>query len=437
MVLQGEEMKRIVSLLSLVLASAAMATESPKNIIMVIGDGMGPAYTTAYRYFSDNKETAQIDETVFDRHLVGMASTYPARQSGYVTDSAAGATALSSGNKSYNGAIGVDINKQPVESILQFAKKHGKKTGIAVTSQINHATPAAFSAHNEYRRNYNEIANSYFDDKVDGKFVLDVMLGGGWEYFIREDRNLVDEFQNAGYQYIDSLDQLVKLKKGNPTLGLFGETGMPWALDSKNNMRLPLIAEAAVKQLENDNGFFLLIEASQVDWAGHGNDVSSAMAEMHDMALTLEWLEQYVANRDDTLVVITADHSTGGLTLAANDEYVWDPTLLKGLKAATATMAKASVEMENPVPYIESNLGFSLTKEEKESLAEPHDNDPVTVFRRINAILDSRSNTGWTTKGHTAVDVQIFAMGKGREQFAGHLDNVEIPKMMFKMIGNK
>ena len=130
----------------------------PKNIIMVIADGMGPAYTTAYRYFNDNPATELIEETIFDRLFIGTSSTYPASTSGLVTDSAASATALASGVKSYNGAIGLDVNKKRVQTVLEFAKIQGKKTGIVVTSQINHATPAAYLAHNESRQNYNANA---------------------------------------------------------------------------------------------------------------------------------------------------------------------------------------------------------------------------------------------------------------------------------------
>ncbi len=115
----------------------------PHNIIMVVADGMGPAYTTAYRNYADDPATPEIETGILDQILVGNASTYPAAVSGYVTDSAAAATALATGVKSYNGAIGVDADKQPVESVLQHAKKLGMRTGVAVTSQINHATPIA------------------------------------------------------------------------------------------------------------------------------------------------------------------------------------------------------------------------------------------------------------------------------------------------------
>ena len=193
---------------------------------MVIGDGMGPAYTSAYRYFSDDPNTKEVEETVFDRHLKGSSSTYPAAISGVVTDSAASPTALGTGVKSYNGAIGVDVNKKAVQTVLEWAKLQGKKTGVVVTSQINHATPASYLTHNESRKNYNAIADSYIDDGIKA----DIYLGGGSQYFIRDDRNLVEEFKQAGFHYLDSYQGLTNLPKAKPVLGLFADVGLPWAL---------------------------------------------------------------------------------------------------------------------------------------------------------------------------------------------------------------
>ncbi len=155
------------------------APSRPQNIVIMVGDGMGPAYTSAYRYFNDNPDTEEIEQTVFDRLLVGMASTYPARVSGYVTDSAAAATALATGVKSYNGAISVDTQKQPIPTIMEKAKQRGMSTGVAVTSQINHATPAAFLSHSESRKNYVELANKYLETDAD------VMLGAARNTSIR------------------------------------------------------------------------------------------------------------------------------------------------------------------------------------------------------------------------------------------------------------
>jgi alkaline phosphatase len=427
-------MKLLATLLLVVLCHSTLAANTPKNIIMIVGDGMGPAYTTAYRIYADDLSTPEVEETVFDRLLVGMASTHPHMDTGYVTDSAASATALSSGVKTYNGAIGVDVNKQPVQTILELAKTQGRKTGVAVTSHINHATPASFGAHNVSRQNYVQIADSYFDDKTNGQFIFDVMLGGGWKYFIREDRNLVEQFKAAGYQYVDELTQLDTIKTGTPLLGLFADVGMPWALDSVNQIRLPTLAKAAIQQLENDKGYFLLIEASQIDWAGHGNDVGSAMAEMHDLAVTLEWLEQYLIKNPNTLMVATADHSTGGLSIGANGDYSWSPEWLKKLKASPAEIGKQLIEAPDRGALATDLLGFELTKEEISSINMIESDKSRPFHQAISIILDNRSNTGWTTSGHTGEDVQIFAKGLGSERFRGHLDNTRIAKTIFELL---
>lgn len=430
--------------------------DAPKNIIMIVGDGMGPAYTTAYRYFNDNPDTAVIEQTVFDRHLVGSSSTYPARVSGYVTDSAAGATALATGTKSYNGAIGVDVNKKPVESVLVWAKKQGKKTGMVVTSQINHATPASYLAHNESRHNYNEIADSYLAAHED----IDVLLGGGWQYFIREDKNLVEAFKAKGFKYIDNYQQLATLPSNEKVLGLFADKGLPWALDDSNKHRLSTMVKPAISQLENKNGFFMLIEASQVDWGGHSNDIAVAMAEMDDLAKTLEYLELYVEKNPDTLVILTADHSTGGFTIGQGGKYLWQPEVLRSMTMSADAIAKKLAIQEITAKNVSELLNFEITEAEaaqliatKKSLADAlitYNKLPKAekvkmkkptaqklLRQHINRIIDQRSITGWTTFGHTGVDVPVFAIGQQKELFNGHIDNTEVATKIFTLLGKK
>ncbi len=436
----------------LCLSSTALAQSTlPKNIIMIIGDGMGPAYTTAYRYYKDNPETSIIEQTVFDRHLVGMASTYPAAESGYVTDSAAAATALGSGKKTYNGAIGVDTNKQAVMSVLTWAKQQNKKTGVVVTSQVNHATPAAYLTHNESRKNYNQIADSYINDGAK----VDLLLGGGWQYFIRPDRNLIDEFKQAGFHYLDHYNQLDSLPKKQPILGLFAQVGLPWALDDINPHRLTTMTQAANHYLANPQGYFLLIEASQIDWAGHNNDIAAAMAEMDDLAKLLEYLEGYVAQHRDTLVILTADHSTGGFTLGAKGKYIWQPELLRTMTIAPETIANTLSEQKINQTLTTELFNFQLTdkeisqlKAEKQAVtAQRHnylnnDNKETTeapkvneaLYKQITNIIDKRTNTGWTSGGHTAIDVPVFAFGKQHEIFIGHQDNTDIAKKLFSLL---
>ncbi|HBY86180.1 MAG TPA: alkaline phosphatase, partial [Colwellia sp.] len=393
----------------------------------------------------------------------------PAKVSGYITDSAAAATALATGVKTYNDAISVDTNKKPLLTVLEWAKQQGKKTGVVVTSQINHATPASYLSHNENRNNYNAIADSYIDNGIKA----DVYFGGGWKYFIREDRHLVNEFKAAGFQYIDDYKQLSTLELNKPALGLFGDSGLPWALDDTEKHRLSLMTEAATKQLNNANGYFMLIEASQIDWAGHGRDIGAAMAEMDDLAETIAFLERYVAKNPDTLVVLTADHSTGGLSIGRktaksnkdiHSKYLWQPEILRTLPFSPQAFAKTFADNELSLQQVNETLNFEISSEEMDLLISskqegikimdayqqlseaqrqgkwaPRVEGPILIT--LKKMIDIKTNTGWGSISHsgthTAVDVPVYAFGKGSEQFKGQIDNTDIAKKIFTLLGKK
>ena len=446
-----------------------MPSSLPKNIIMIIGDGMGPAYTTAYRYFSDNPNTEIIEETVFDRYLVGSSSTYPARVSGYITDSAASATALSTGVKSYNNAVGVDVNKKEVQTVLEWAKLQGKKTGVVVTSQINHATPASYLAHNEHRYNYNAIADSYIDDGIKA----DLYLGGGWKYFIRDDRNLVNEFKQAGFHYINNYDGLNHLPSEKPVLGLFANVGLPWALDDVTSHKLTTMTKAALSKLENTQGFFLLVEGSKVDWAGHSNDIAAAMAEMEDLAKTVEYIETYVDSHPDTLVVMTADHSTGGLVLGRKtgylnkeikSKYIWQPQIIRKMNMSPESISNKIAQEVLSINEVSKLLTFDITSEEYLLLSDSkikgkqeedayNQRQPSArnlkyppranslILKSIKNIIDKRTNTGWgsdsSSASHNPVDVQVFSFGAKSEMFRGFQDNTDIANKIFTLLGKQ
>tara|TARA_Y100000782_G_scaffold112598_1_gene143184 strand:- start:1086 stop:2324 length:1239 start_codon:yes stop_codon:yes gene_type:complete len=410
-----------------------MAESAPKNIIYMIGDGMGPAYTTAYRYFKDDPNTKVVDPTVFDTILRGMAHTYPDDHT-YVTDSAAGATALSSGHKSYNGAIAVDTDKKPVKTMLEVAKERGMTTALVATSQINHATPASFASHNESRRNYDEIANDYIDNKIAGKLPVDLMLGGGTKYYVREDRNLVEEFKAAGYQYSDDFAAMSDLKQV-PALGLFAEVGLPYALD-ENPTRLTQMTTKALDLLDgqNDKGFFVMIEGSQIDWCGHANDIACAMGEMDDFAKSIEQAKAYVDKNPDTLLVITADHSTGGLTLGAHGQYKWETDVVKGVKATAGTITKALLESEDLKSVWQKYSDIEFTEANAIKLSEAKKMGDKALVLAVKDIINHASFTGWTTGGHTAIDVQVFAYGKRAEDFYGSQNNTAIASKLIDFI---
>ncbi|GEK09383.1 alkaline phosphatase [Pseudoalteromonas peptidolytica] len=412
---------------------AAPAVAAPKNIIYMIGDGMGPTYTTAYRYFKDDPATKVVEPTVFDSILVGMAHTYPDDDT-IVTDSAAGATALSTGTKSYNGAIAVDTHKAHLETMLEVAKKKGKTTALVATSQINHATPASFASHNESRRNYDEIANDYVDNKIAGKLPVDLMLGGGTKYFIREDRNLVNEFKEAGYQYVDDLSKLDTLNKV-PAIGLFAEVGLPFAIDEEPQ-RLTKMTQTALSLLENQNdkGFFLMVEGSQIDWCGHANDIACAMREMDDFAESIKLAKAFVDSNPDTILVVTADHSTGGLTLGANGQYRWERDVIANVKGSAGEIAKALVDAKDVKATWKALTGLEYDSATELNVKEALSQGPKALSTVVKETISDASFTGWTTSGHTAIDVPVFAHGMGKERFIGSQNNTKIADKLIEFI---
>lgn len=427
-------MKKQFGLLALLCTTTgAFAQTAPKNVIYMIGDGMGPAFTTAYRYYKDDPTTKEIETTVFDTMLKGMAHTYPDDHT-YVTDSAAGATALSSGHKSYNGAIAVDTAKKPVKTMLEIAKEQGMTTALVATSQINHATPASFAAHNESRRNYDDIANDYIDNKIAGKLPVDLMLGGGTQYFIRDDRNLVDEFKQAGYQYGDDIKNLGQITQV-PAIGLYAPKGLPFALD-ENPTRLKQLTAKAFDLLDgqNDKGFFVMIEGSQIDWCGHANDIACAMAEMDDFAKSIETAKAYVDNNPDTILVITADHSTGGLTIGAHGQYKWETDIIKGVKATAGTLTNLLMESDNLKTVWQANTSIEFTAENEIKIKQAKAMGEKTLNLAVKSIINDLSFTGWTTGGHTASDVQVFAYGKNSDDFVGSQNNTDIAKKLIAYI---
>ncbi|ABL98781.1 alkaline phosphatase [Shewanella amazonensis] len=422
---------KLLALLLLALPLTAAAADplktpsKPKNMVIMIGDGMGPAYTSAYRYFKDNPDTEEIEQTVFDRLLAGMASTYPAPVSGYVTDSAAAATALATGHKSYNGAISVDVNKAPLPTLFEKAREAGLATGVAVSSQINHATPAAFLAHNESRKNYDEIASAILGSDAQ------VLLGGGQKYF---DESLLADYRAKGYQHLTDIGALDTISSGK-VLGLFAEVQLPWVIDNPESHQLSRLTAKALELLsQNDKGFVLLVEGSLIDWAGHNNDIVTAMAEMDEFARAIEVVEEFVRTRGDTLMVITADHNTGGLSIGADDQYLWDAALLRGVKASPDAMAAAIIAGDVWQEQLETQLGFTLESDEQAAISRARMQGQDVLSSAIKTMLDKRSYTGWTSGGHTALDVQVFAQGPASGLFIGHQDNTEIAQKMMSLL---
>jgi alkaline phosphatase len=414
-----------------------------KNVIFLVGDGMGVSYTSAYRYLKDDPNTTEAEKTEFDKYLVGNQMTYPEDPEQNVTDSASAATAMSAGIKTYNAAIAVDNDGSEVKTVLEAAKENGKATGLVATSEITHATPASFGAHDETRKNMNGIADDYFDELVNGEHKIDVMLGGGLSNFERPDRNLANEFQKDGYSYVTNKQELLD-NKNEKVLGLFAPGGMDKMIDrNEETPSLEEMTKSAIQRLNKDkDGFFLMVEGSQVDWAGHDNDIVAAMSEMQDFEMAYKAAIEFAKKDKHTLVVATADHSTGGYSIGANGIYNWFGAPIKAAKRTPDFMAAEIAKGANVEETLRKYIDFesedlpSLTVEEIQSVKDAAAGKERDIDNAIEKIFDTRSNTGWTTGGHTGEDVPVYAFGPGKERFYGQIDNTDNAKHIFDILAN-
>ncbi|MEN8702199.1 alkaline phosphatase [Bacillus infantis] len=413
-----------------------------KNVIFLIGDGMGVSYTSAYRYMKDNPKTPGVEQTAFDPYLVGQQMTYPEDPSENITDSASAATAMSAGVKTYNAAIAVDNDKKEVKTVLEAAKEKGKATGLVATSEITHATPASFGAHDETRKNMNGIADDYYDELINGKHKVDVLLGGGLSNFVREDRNLTEEFKKDGYSYVTDKKQLLA-DKNDQILGLFAPGGLPKMIDRPAEIpSLEEMTKAAIKRLNNDkDGFFLMIEGSQIDWAGHDNDIVGAMSEMEDFEKAYKAAIEFAKKDKNTLVVATADHSTGGYSIGADGVYNWFADPIKAAKKTPDFMAAEianGADVEKTLKTYIDQKQLALTPEEIKAVKDAAaSKKAVDIDNAIENIFNKRSYTGWTTGGHTGEDVPVYAYGPHKERFAGQVNNTDHAEIIFDLLKSK
>jgi len=279
--------------------------KKPKNIVLLIGDGMG--VSQVFAGITANGGKLFIDNF---KHI-GFAKT--SSSSHYITDSAAGGTAISTGVKTYNGAIGVGPDKQPLKTILQEAIEKGLAGGLVSTSAITHATPASFIAHQGARSSYEAIAADFL--KTD----IDVFIGGGYKHFSsREDgRNLVKELEAKGYKVLQDMDAIKNVKSGK----LAGLTAPEHngRVAERGNM-LPDATRTALNILNNNKkGFFIMIEGSQIDWAGHAKNTTYTVEDMLDFDKAVGEALAFAAADGQTLVIVTADHETGGMAITGGD----------------------------------------------------------------------------------------------------------------------
>lgn len=293
-------------LLGKVHAQDLSKTKHPKNIILMIGDGMG----TAQIYAGLTANKGNLNLTRF--RCIGFHKNQSS--SDYVTDSGAGATAFSIGKKTYNGAIGVDSAKAAQPTILEIAENNQLATGLVVSCSITHATPASFIAHQPSRAMVEEIAADFL--KTD----IDVFIGGGRNHFIhrKDGRNLADSLRKRNYQVADTLSDIVKIRSGK-LAGFIADVEPPKVLEGRGDQLLQSTLTALNILQQNRKGFFLMVEGSQIDWGGHANNTEYVTSEMIDFDKAIGAVLDFAEKDGNTLVIVTADHETGGMAITDGD----------------------------------------------------------------------------------------------------------------------
>ena len=461
-------MKRAFNVICFILL-AIVAHGQAKYVFYFIGDGMGVNHvngTEMYRAAIQDGKIGREPLRFTQFPAAGMAYTFSATNP--VTDSAAGGTALASGYKTYNGAIGMDDEKNAIPSVAHMAKKAGKKVGVTSSVSVDHATPAAFYAHQEKRNMYYEIAN----DLIAANF--DFYGGSGFlkpntTYDKKEAPSIYPLFTEAGYTLArGNKDYKRKASQAGKMIFIQEEDAnpscLPYAIDREDDdLTLAQITENAIDFLMKNNkkGFFLMVEGGKIDWSSHSNDAATTFEEVIDMDNAIEVAyEFYKKHPKETLIVVTADHETGGLTLG-NNRYNMN---LESLQYQEGSMDELSNKMsqlrkdkDNKVAWkdmkelLEDELGFwddiELSWAQERKLRDEFEHSFVEnkvafeeslysksepLAARAKEVMNEIAMVGWAHGSHTAGYVPVYAIGAGSPLFNGVMDNTDIPKRIAK-----
>ncbi len=277
-----------------------------KNIILFIGDGMGTAQVYAGMSVSNNP--LSLESFPYS----GFSKTYSSDN--YVTDSGAGGTAIACGVKTKNGMIGMSPDSAIVPSIIEIAHKNGLATGVLSTSSITHATPASFVAHNSGRGNYEDIAKDFLNGTVD------VIIGGGEDHF-RKRADSVDmsvSLKKQGYDVVYNINDL-KNSNSQKIAGLLAKEHMSKAIEGRTGMLAEMTGKAIETLSKDKDGFFLMVEGSMIDWGAHAKDFNYTAQEVVDLDAAIGVAKEFAGKNGETLIIVTADHETGGLTLTGGN----------------------------------------------------------------------------------------------------------------------
>jgi alkaline phosphatase len=428
----------------ILLAPGAGLAAQARNIILMIGDGMGPGQLGAAWLYSNRilgKELHMVEVMQSGRTAYLVNDTADA----IVTESAAAATQIATGVKAAAGAVSVAADgRTPVKTILELAKERGMATGLVTTSGITDATPAAFAAHVAHRSDEASVAAQQL------QLGVDVLLGGGKRFFLpeaaggkrRDGRDLLEEARRAGYAVVGTAGELWQAS-GPKLLGLFNMGDMAFELDRAGTAE-PSLAEMSARTLEvlarNPLGFFVMIEGGQIDSAAHRNDAVGTVRDTLAFDEAVGVALDFQRRNPDTLLIVTADHETGGMAIVGHSKGSQDHV---GIDLSAIRNARASFQVvldelgRHPAPekvleVVKRRLAIEITGEDAATVAneatrrlDPQNSGRVTSGA-LAFVLRPYLGVGWVTQGHTASPLFAFGSGPGSERLVGFRHNTEL-----------
>ncbi|MDR0567791.1 MAG: alkaline phosphatase [Spirochaetaceae bacterium] len=458
--------------------TAVPADGRAKYVFLFIGDGMAMSQISAAEVFStarSSKEIAATKLSFTEFPATGLTTTYDAGT--FITDSASAGTAIASGNKTLSGVINMDPGKtQKYKTIAEYAHESGMKVGIVSSVTLNHATPASFYAKSPSRSNYYDIAVQLADSGFEyfGGGTIDQRTGKN-----KDQPDAVERAKAKGYTYADTKEAFNALRPGagkviavSPAVQDSG--AMPYEIDRRGGgLSLADFTRKGVELLDNPKGFFLMVEGGKVDWACHANDAGAVIFDVLALSAAVQQAVDFAgAHPDETLIVVTGDHETGGLTVGfAGTHYntffdkvalqkrsyiSFNSDILQPYKAATP---RANAKLADLLPAIQESFGIdfdslsvfqqeqiqrafqrSMGNEQERSFSEDQyllygGYEPLTV--KLTQVMNQTAGIGWTSYAHTGVPVPVFAKGAHQESFSGYYDNTDLFRKLAGAMGLK
>lgn len=447
--------KSLFTLLLLFVAVAAMAGKAPKYVFYFIGDGMGPSHVLGTELYLGEMQGVigrpqQLCFTQFPS--TAFVTTFSA--SNGVTDSAASGTALATGNKTNNGHLGVTPDGTPVYSVAKAAQEAGYAVGLSTTVPINHATPGAFYAHQKSRNYYPQIAREMLT--ADYHFYA----GGDPICSDSEREQLYKDAEAQGYAIARGYADY-KGKSNAQKMMLYQKevaTQIPYTIDrTADDLTLAQITEAGIDFLskKSKKGFFFMVEGGKIDYASHDDDAATMMHEVMDFNAAIEVAyEFYKQHPGETLIIVTADHETGGIVLGFKGSYTLNLKALSGQKVSEdkleeiliAAAKEKQLSWDETASLLKENMGLwdeaQLSDEQSETLKKLYESYAaadtqeirekalIRIANQAKHLVSHAAAVSWASGNHSGTFVPLFAIGKGADNFKGVIDNTDIPKII-------